>query len=209
MKGQINPTASFLAVLSIAAVIVLLMFCFKDTKPYCKIQTWGKSELYCMKTYRTNFTNEFPHWEIRNRTQDTIDMQAAEAAYLRAKQEEIRQQACYAQGYDVSYVFDVLENYNLSCQKIAYINDHLITHPEQHDGGYIEGSYSGLISSGHLRGNLYSWVNQEVLATGQLVQNVSYHVDCEGKETEKIVDYYTENEFVMYYVDHCIQGHKA
>ena len=67
------------------------------------------------------------------------------------------------------------------------------------------------------------YINDRILATGQLIETIEYHVDCENttnkwfinnqyytkpyldKEDTTKIDYYTEEEFVMAYIERCIE----
>jgi hypothetical protein len=178
----------------------------------CHIKAAFSDDLYCNEYYTSNISNAFSSYEIRSHNQDKINAenrikQQEEAA----KQAEI-QQKCYAAGKDYNLSFDIIKDYGYTCPKLQYINDHFIDKTRQVDGGYIEGSSFGMyagfgigISSGYVEGKLYQYVTERVSATGQLVQNMKYHINCNEIKSNEIIDYYTESEFVMYYVDKCIQ----
>jgi len=142
---------------------------------------------------------------------------------------------CYNNGTDLSVYFDLIEDYNLSCDRIGYINDHLIKNHEKMDAGHLKGSYLGFLSDRHVRGQYYQWVTNENLATGRLVKNLTYHLDCnnethhwytgtvcvsgkknpmetpsclvksEGKQDTRRYKYYDEKDFVLYYVERCLE----
>ena len=198
----------------------------------CHIKSIGEDK-YCMKIDETNIVGGKYHFEIRTHSQDKID---EDNRIKKVKEREIKQsqsQECYDKGQDFNYSFDIIKDYGFNCQKLAYINDHFIDKTRQVDGGYIDGSYSGFFSYGHIEGRLYQYVTEGVLATGQLVKSISYHLDCENSTLNpivlihncygygygrldgncnyvesrietKVINYYTESEFVMYYVNKCI-----
>ena len=182
---------------------------------YCYGDIEGSPELYYlehqMRVYSIN------DCQIGNRTQDKINKE------------------CYEEGKNINASFDLIEDYGFTCNQIEYINNHFILKSEQKDGGTIKGSSSGLFSSGHIEGKFYDWVNTDNLATGKLIKTAKYHLDCKDstlfwkfqyicdsglvfpgetsncgngrnriKDTRKLT-FYTESDFVMYYVDKCMK----
>ena len=176
----------------------------------------GSPELYYYKASYNSDSLFFPNWNcgIGNHTQDKIAEQkrtikAEEKAVVRLEKKQ-----CYDEGSFHNFSFDLLKDYNFSCEVIDYYNSHLILGSERHEAGKIYGNVEGLFVYGTIKGQLYSWVNNEYLATGQVVKNISYHIDCNnktvswnGKETKKII-FYSEKDFVNYYVNNCIRGKK-
>ncbi len=197
-----------LILLFFASLGLFLIFSIMDwatgNEMSCKISSLKSSELYCLQIPTSNMSNGGYHWEQFNKTEQKI----ARDNYVR-KQEELRkekeaEQICYNQGYDFEMSFDIMEDYGLSCPKLKYVNDHFIDNFEKKNVGYIRGSYSGFLSHGSLDGEFYQYINNKIMATGNLVENISYHVDCEGTKHNEQIDYYDTGEFVMYYVEECI-----
>ena len=92
---------------------------------------------------------------VHSYAQDKIDAENAKIATETAKAEADRVAACWANGTFYNYTFDIMHDYNLSCDQLGYINDHLIDKTRQVDGGYISGHYSGFVSYGEVEGHLY------------------------------------------------------
>lgn len=139
----------------------------------------------------------------------TVGSHKADAARWAAIEEANRinheWQVCYDAGFEEEFIFDIVDDYNLSCERIAYINDHLIDQVEERSGGYISSYYRGFFSSHKVEAQLTEYVNTRVLATGELVERVVYHTDCKGKKTVTEDKTYSEADFVMYYVDRCLK----
>ena len=184
----------------------------------CKVRSISEDK-YCVDA--TNVT--YGHvWQVRSHEQDRINSEKATQEKKKWDDEYQKKIECYANGYDYSESFDIFEDYNLTCNKIDYLNDHLMDNFEKVDGGYIKGSYSGFLSHGRVEGKSYQYINERIVATGKLIEKIEYHVDCnnstdkyilthtwvgthfESKDTTKI-DYFTEEEFVMAYVERCIE----
>ncbi len=180
-----------------------------ETGFVCKTQALFNSDSYCYQNYdyngrMSNVSNGDYDWEIRSHKQNEIDKLNRREANRKKQLELDKQKQCYDEGYLINESFNISE-YGLNCKKIAYLNDHLMDNFKKKDSGYISGSYSGLLSRGYVNGKMYQYINDRVLATGMLVQNINYHVDCEDKKHNEKIDYYTEEEFVMYYVEECIK----
>lgn len=161
-------------------------------------------------------------WKVRSHEEDRINSEKRAEEKRKIDEEQQKKIACYASGYDYNESFDIFDDYNLTCKKIAYLNDHLMDNFEKKDGGYIRGSYSGFLSHGSVEGKSYEYINERIVATGKLIENIKYHVDCENSTNKYIlthdyhrgtyfqpqdttkIDYFTEEEFVMTYVDRCI-----
>jgi hypothetical protein len=189
----------------------------------CKSHTWFDKDKYCQVEclgYDCNWSsNAIQTLVLKSHAQDKMDKENRQIRAKQQQEESDRRTACFNAGKDYSYNFTIFGNYNLSCKKVAYINDHLIDKTKQVEGGYIKGSYSGFLSSGYVEGHLYSYITEGVLATGQLIKHISYHLDCENNteytsdnswhqiETvdTKQIEYFTESEFVMEYVNKCIK----
>jgi len=153
-----------------------------------------------------NHGHYFCTTEIHTFAQDKIDVENKKIEYDKAVKEQNEEIACWRNGSFYNYTFDIIKDYNLSCSKLAYINDHLIDKTRQVDGGYISGQYSGFIARGHIESHLYQYVTEGVLATGTLVNNINYYTNCRNETKDKKISYYSESDFVMYYVNKCITG---
>ena len=184
----------------------------------CKFEAIGKDK-YC-KDMSNGYG--FPEWKVGSHEEDRINAEKREEEKIIWREKYDKKIACYNEGYNYSESFDIFEDYNLTCRKIAYLNDHLMDNFGKKDGGYIRGSFRGFLSSGHVEGKSYEYINDRVVATGKLIEKIEYHVDCENstnkftlvsdyhrgwyfdsEDTTKI-DYFTEEEFVMAYVDECL-----
>lgn len=183
------------------------------TRP-CYGSIEGSPELYYLDHQDWVYSNS--QCQIGNSTEDKINKE------------------CYEKGENINASFDLIKDYGFTCNQIEYINNHFILKSERKDGGSIEGSTHGLFSSGHIEGKFYDWVNTENVATGKLIKTAKYHLDCKDstlfwksqyicdsglvfpdetsncgnghnrvKDTRKLT-FYTESDFVMYYVDKCV-----
>jgi hypothetical protein len=181
---------------------------------------------FCMKISDSNLTNSLYHYEEKSHKQIIIDNSNAEKQRKELDKKNKEAQDCFNKGKWYNQSFDILKDYGFNCAKLEYINDHLIDKSRQVDGGYITSDDYGFLglSRNHVDVHIYQWVTEGILATGQLLKNISYHIDCNnstltpdcfdgwygGDETKlcrsdtKQIDYYTEGEFVMYYVNRCI-----
>lgn len=179
----------------------------------CKLKALIDDDKYCFKSNTcdgNNITRDYiiygciDEFVLRSHSQDKIEQERM----MKAQEEFLRQQkekaACYNSGKDYDYNFTIFGNYNLSCAKIAYLNDHYVDEVKQLNGGYIKGSYSGFVSHGGIEGHLYQYVVVGNLATGKLMKHISYHLDCNNQTSNKVEEYFTKEEFVMTYVDKCI-----
>ncbi len=201
-------------ILIIGFLLMLLFLVGCSNKLTCKGDVKGSDDLYYQKIHLSNISSDNSYYcKTRSRAQDNF---LAE----QQKQENILQsirKECYLAGKDYNKTFDLIVHYNLSCEKIAYINDHLLMSSNKRDAGNIKGEVNRFFSNGKLEGNFYQWVYDENLATGELVKNVAYHLDCNNTtshwkkdiQTSKLRDttvfeYYNEKDFVIYYTNNCI-----
>lgn len=199
-----------LMIFSIVIWFALNLVCGINCKVSSKLDF--NSDTYCKEYYTSNLTNSLPSYVKASHKQDIIDAENNQRAWEEQKRIAEQNRLCYEAGKDVAYSFDIKQSYGYNCQKLAYINDHFVDKTRQVDGGYIEGHQSGFgigiwgfgYSSGYIEGQLYDYVTERVSATGMLVQNISYHLNCNQIKSNEVIDYYTESEFVMYYVDNCI-----
>ena len=213
-----------LATLTIIGVFLIYLII-----PYFSpcISSWFDKDKYCAKIYDSNLTNSLYHYEIRSYIQDKINQDEQNRIRKEQIENTRKLEDCFNDGQWYNQSFDIIKDYGLNCDKLRYINDHLIDKSRQVDGGYIDGSYSGFLSYGHIEGHIYQYVTEGVLATGQLPKNISYHIDCQNsslglphpdfnhwtyqsqpdqvRDETKLINYYTESEFVMYYVNRCIK----
>lgn len=196
--------------LMLGFLFLFILYSFADSILWgngCRISTIGHPELYCYQDCTLGSCDDYSSdstFKVGNHTYNALvaEQQHQQAIYT-AEQQRIAQE-CYNSGKDYAYNFSVFVNYNLTCSKVAYINDHFIDKTRQVDGGYIKGSYSGFFSSGHIEGHLYQYVTEGVLATGQLMKTLNYHLDCNNVTSNKVATYYSESDFVMEYVNKCI-----
>jgi hypothetical protein len=207
-----NPEESQFSLVAIAytlfgILIIGALFWGEMTKDSCIFKSSGEDK-YCFKeeVCYSNHTNScHERWVVKSHAQDEIDRLYWEKIHKENEERERIRIECYNNGSDYNFSFDIIKDYGLSCNKLKYINDHFIDKSRQVDGGYIEGSYSGLFSYGHIEGQLYQYVTEQTLATGQLVQSTKYHLNCNNEESDRLTDFYTESEFIMYYVERCLQ----
>lgn len=198
-------------------IISLLLIALHGNPLTCYYKDWAHEELECYKQIKSNISSSVWKYTILNKTVQSLENQKREEQReqdtIRAAQDKI----CYLAGTTINKSFDIHKDYGYTCKQLAYINDHFVDHVDQRDGGYIQGSGSGWAggvgpfgfmighSSTSIEGKFYQYVVTQVSATGHLVQSLSYHLDCREDKHNEIIDYYTEAEFVMYYVDHCIE----
>lgn len=196
---------TILVLIVCSIIIVILIDLIFGGYLGCHIKSINKNELYCVQTPHSNITYSGFFYQLKNSTEDEIER--LEWEMERNNIIKIREEAkqCYNDGYDVNLSFDIFEDYGLNCNKIKYINDHLVDEAQQRDGGYIKGSYSGFVSYGSMQGKSYEYVIENVLATGMLIEKLNYHVDCNEAKHNENIDYYDASEFVMYYVDKCVE----
>lgn len=200
----------FFIIITIIFIVILNM----SLGLTCKIKAIGDDK-YCKKVYNyySNLSNDYSiSWEVKSKSQDLINEENRRIAQEKTKEQQKIKQECYDNGEDYNISLDIINDYGYNCKKIEYINDHFIDKTRQVDGGYIEGSSSGFVlgytigfNSGYTSGKFYDYVTERVLATGQLVENTQFHIDCNGEKSNEKINYYTESEFVMYYVDNCIK----
>lgn len=228
-KNIISSVLYLIIGISIISVLLYKSYIYSN----CEGEAKGNPELYYYKYYDSNWSGTTYSCKIGNKTLDEINRE--KAAIERKAKNKRRQEIwdCYDAGEDHRDVYNLFEDYNYTCKKLKYINDHFILGSEQKDGGYLKGSYrnSGLFShgSGSIEGEFYDWVNTEISATGMLPEIITYHLDCNNGTLDKVVrtdysyynghkynqreyrldtkkiDYYTESELVMYYVNNCIE----
>lgn len=174
----------------------------------CKIEGAFSEDKYCFDANANNYVYILPDWQIGSYSADKERAKESQARYEEEQRRNKEIQDCYNRGIDSIEQYDIIKDYNLTCAKLQYINDHLIDSTRKESAGYIDGHYSGFLSSGSIKGESYQYITERVLATGQLVQNMTYHTDCNFIRSNIKVDYYSEAEFVMYYVDRCIEEKK-
>lgn len=234
-KKIIVIVAIFIAIGLFVAIFGILDFKTSDCKEANKHEDTYCVE-NCFYPSNLTGTRARCEWVIGNHTENEVKKLAQLDAEKERIDAEKERKACYEKGKNYNLSFDLIEDYGLSCEQINYYNDHLILGSQQKDGGSIEVKYNGFFSSRSTKVQLYDWINVEYLATGRLVKNTQYHEDCRGetlywqfqticndgkvfpdevsscyggyfgqKET-KIINYYTESDFVFYYVNNCLEG---
>lgn len=206
-----NENVNWGMVIVVSIIWVLISIWALDLGTFCKTKDlFNGEDNYCYhKPYTGRYQNlssspSYDGWEMKSHKQDEVNRLGRERVKEEQKQARLKQKQCYDSGYFVNESFKV-SDYGLTCKKIAYLNDHLMDNFEQRDGGYISGSYSGFLSHGSVSGKSYEYVNERVLATGMLIENINYHVDCNQVKHNEKIDYFTEEEFVMYYVNQCVE----
>ncbi len=195
----------FLWFVGIIAFIILIAFLLSlvGIESTCNIKEKFNDDLYCIKHYRNNLSNSFDGWVERSHEADRIYLLEQEEKRKIQAEKDKEIQKCYDEGYLVNETFTI-KDYGLSCRKVDYLNDHLMDSFEKKDGGYVSSSYRGFFSSRSTKTQIYQYINDRVMATGQLIENINYHIDCKGIKHNENIDYFTEEEFVMYYVERCI-----
>lgn len=166
----------------------------------CHVEGALSKDKYCAEI-TSNYTYGFEGYEVKSHKQDLIDQANREEQYRINAENERNRLACYDAGYDVNLTFDPIADYNLSCKKLDYINDHLTDYVV--DGGYIKGRYSGFLSGGYVEGHFN--IIKRGLFEDRLTKNVYYHVDCNNQTSNEKIDYYDEKEFIRYYLDSCLK----
>lgn len=228
-------TKNYLFILFLLVSISLISGC-----SMCGGKSYNPKTETCVKTC-SNMVNVFGgdgcyRFDVISNSEIERQQNLSNQAYQSVLNELHAKEVLFVNASFYNYSFDIIRDYNLSCERIAYINDHFIGKSRQVDGGYIEGSYSGFLSVGHVEGHLYQWVTEGVLATGQLIKYIEYYLDaynstlrpigisaCENylyfdyrsyvspcmdfhidyEETKKVA-YYSESDFVMYYISRCL-----
>lgn len=172
----------------------------------CKISASFNNDTYCNKVFwsDSNRTSDGRYeWVKGSYEEDRLiaeQRQRQQEAWAKLQREK---QECHDSGYLVNNTF-TLEDYGLNCKKIDYLNDHLMDNYVKVNAGKVEGYYSGIFSHGHLSGEQYAYINERVVATGKLIESINYWVDCNEEKSAEKIDFFTEEEFVMYYVEECI-----
>ena len=124
-----------------------------------------------------------------------------------AKKDEMQREAdrCYKAGNDTEILFDLFDDYNLSCKKVDYYIQNQVQQIESKESGYIEGSFTGIANYGDFEGKSYQWIVTEITANEQLAKNVTYHTDCNNSITDKKVNYYDNNDLINEYIKRCLK----
>ncbi len=189
-------TLMFFGVLDLAGII---------NPTTCNIRAKFDDDLYCVLVPTSNFSyaND-KEWREGSHEQDRLNKIAYDKRIAEKQEKQRIAKECYDAGYLVNESFTI-RDYGLNCKKIDYLNDHLQDNFERRDGGYVSSSYSGFFSRRSTKTQLYEYVNDRVLATGKLIENINYHLDCEEVKHREQINYFAEEEFVMFYVDNCIK----
>lgn len=212
--GDYRKIALF--ILGLALFLVLISPFINLVHGYsCKIKASQDDDLYCKlqyseKLYYTNVTGNFKkEWVLRSYKADAEAEAQRQAEIENARIEAEKNRICYEAGYEINESFDIMEDYELTCPKLEYINDHFVDNIQKLDGGYIKGDINGFLLWGDIGGQLYNHVVTRISATGQLVQSYNSWVDCAGTHHNVKIDMYNEAEFVMYYVNNCVEESTA
>lgn len=202
MSKNVNSIpAIILIILAVLAICYVTINFFYGVD--CHVIGAFSQDKYCYGYYSSNYTNELKSYVLRSHKQDIIDELNKRLTDLRLIEMEKMDLECYNKGYDYNLSFDIQRDYNLSCVKLDYLNDHLIDNIKEGGGGYISGRYSGFLSHGSIDGRFN--IVQKSLAVGKLVKSMSGHVDCNNQTSNNQIDYYDESEFVIYYTERCLQ----
>lgn len=171
---------------------------------------------------------------VGNHTENQLIEQARQEQQKINEMKQAERKACYDKGQDYNVTLDLRGDYGFTCEQIEYVNDHFILGSERKSAGDVEIRHRTFFTSHTTKVKLYDWVNTEYLATGKLTKNAVYHRDCDGNtlywKPQTICDngkifpdevsycggaqtkvrdtmqktFYTEADFIMYYVDNCI-----
>lgn len=225
MKDEENSggLSSIIAVIFFAGVLVFLTIWAVNLSERMDMGEREYSRQQCLK--QIEGLEDMGCREYTYEQYQPYNVQDRKDLYARLNADREKDLACYVNGSDVNIFYDLVGDYNLSCGKIEYLNDHFILGDSKRDGGSVSGSYSGFFSYGSVKGQFYDWVNVESVAIGKLPKEVSFHLNCVNstkrvtgissdyfdnyvklivKDTKNI-SYYSESDFVMYYTDNCIE----
>ena len=202
-KDLVPPKLLILILISLAFIIAsyLLLNLFFNFS--CHIIGTFSADKYCYGYYNSNYTNSLKSYVLRSHLQDQKDALDESIRRLKLEKEIQLEQECYNKGFDYNKSFDIQLDYNLSCTKLDYINNHLIDVIKEGKGGYISGHYSALLSHRNIEGRFN--IVQRSLATGKLVKSMSGHINCRNETSNAEIRYYDESEFVLYYTERCLQ----
>jgi hypothetical protein len=230
--NKMKTTTKIMVVLSF---MVLFSGCARIN---CEGSVDGSDDLYYYKHYTSNvsYGGQARAFECRtgSKLQDNIKTQQRQDSAKAASEALQQRRDCYEAGQYHNHTFDLMNDYDFSCDQIEYMNDHFILELEQKNAGSIKGSSSSFFGYGKLEGQFFQWINAEHLAVGQLPKQISYHLNCDNTTTfwrvQKLctngkifpdevssctlakeglldttrVQYYTKSDFIMYYTNKCI-----
>jgi len=166
----------------------------------CHTKAAFSEDKYCVNS--ANYTNS-RDWTIRSHEQDRINAEKRAAKKEQARLAKQEYEKCYDEGYFVNESFRVSDYF--TCKQVEYLNDHLMDNFEKRKVGYVSGYYSGILSHGSISGETHQYINDRILATGKLVENINHQVDCNNEKQDERIDYFSEEEFVMHYVEECLK----
>lgn len=190
----------------VVRLILLTVFAIVLLSP-CNLEGVFSKDKYCyhIPSYsNTTYGSNYNGWDLRSHEQDRINAQINKQRLETEKIMREEFKICYDAGSLINESFTI-KDYDLNCEKIDYLNDHLMDNFEKRNAGYISVSYDGFFTSRSTKSELYQYVNDRILATGQLIENINYWVDCNENKHHENIDHFTEEEFVMYYVEECIE----
>ena len=213
----------------ITAIATALVFPNLGDSWGCRWDARASEELECRETNEPNYFGggEQLTYIVINLTEEKIRKEKLSQRRAKFHEKKDKIIACYDAGEDIVIGFDLKEDYNLTCEKLKYVNDHFLITAEKRDGGSISSSSysSGLFhSNSHtFRANIIAWVGTSAAPTGELPKELSYHLDCENttfkysfdegrlrlesKDTTKL-KYYSESDLIMYYTDNCVEAER-
>lgn len=206
---SIDYRLKIIFIILIALIIILIIYNFIDQKGFgCKIiDKFNGEDKYCSFEYRPSISNVSrssfidKHWVIRSHKQDLINKEIRENEYKKRMEEESKRIKCFNEGSDFNFSYDLFNYYSLNCDKLNYLNNHLID--EIHSGGNMKSVYSGFFSSMKTEVNLL--IVKRSIAAGKLIKNEKYHLDCNLVKSNEVIEYYGDKDFVMYYVERCLK----
>ena len=230
-----------LLVLTCFCIFVLLMLPIENplNTTACDMRSWFDSDKY---SYNAENRSDWFSCGIGSLEKDNERRERNAEQKAKNHQAYLIRKACFDSGQNVTIENqDLREDYGFSCEQIAYINDHLIHGTEKVDAGKTT---TTSVSRGLFHytrtttaSQHYAWIDKYNLATGALLKNATFHLDCQNstlfhsartkceggtywdynhkenycrsskKERPDTLEasYYTEADFVLYYVDHCLK----
>ncbi len=201
MKKQEKPTHYIWGAICFIVGMIIIIYSFNLSEGWSyKIKASLDSDKYWVKTYASNISSSHNGFELRSYSQDKINDEKVKKEYNKRIEEERLKQECYNNGKDYNFYFEIKEDYGYNCNKLKYINDHLIDSTKKLKSG--EYTYRGFFSSGS--GTQYQYVTERISASPDMIRSIKYHIDCNGNKLNEEIKYYTEGDAVMYYVDNCI-----
>lgn len=170
---------------------------YYQTKIGCE---WADNteDAYCQEEYTSNLTNA-RYFVLKSQTQEQTRMRQREQENAARATEAL----CWENASTTTERFDIIKDYNISCEQLKYYNDHFVDNYESRESGSISGSQRGLFSYGSFSGSSQQWINIHVSATGDLLKNQTTLTACDGRN-QTTQEYYTTANLISYYANKCI-----